>query len=220
MSSKIPPEVWGPHVWYTYHVIASGFPDNPTPEDKKNYSELYKFLARTLPCPVCTKDMVQIVNSKPPDVSSRDALFLWTYEVHNLVAAKIGKNTLPPLPIVKKWYGIAPDALQAMVPAPPQPKQQVQARPAVRPNLNPPRSVINSAAFAKAAPLTPAPQAIPSQPRYSTYRSVGITGGVGGRNPEVAAKATMGVPGPSAVYRGNTQFVPKKKGCGCGGSRR
>lgn len=226
MSSRVPPEVWGPHVWYTYHVVASGFPDHPTEEDRRHYSEFYTNMAKILPCPVCTKDMTQIVANRPPDVSSRDALFRWTYDVHNMVAAKIGKGTLPPLAVVQRWYGLAPEALVPMVPAPPQPRQPLLAsgsRPALsppKPVLSPPTPAPQMRSMALTQVQAPSLQASPDQPRGISYRSLGVTGGVGGRNPEVVARATVGTPGPTAIYRGNTQFVPKKKGCGCGGGRR
>ena len=34
-------EIWGPHLWYSMHFIALGFPNEASSIDKKNYKNFY-----------------------------------------------------------------------------------------------------------------------------------------------------------------------------------
>lgn len=88
------PSVWGKHVWYTIHFVALQFPDPPSEREQMLYFEFYKTLSKVLPCGLC-REHFKVVWSKHPlttdRLSSREALFAWTVEVHNLVNEDLGK---------------------------------------------------------------------------------------------------------------------------------
>jgi hypothetical protein len=44
MPGRIPPTTWGPFFWHTIHIIALGYPKNPTYTDKKCVKEFYESL--------------------------------------------------------------------------------------------------------------------------------------------------------------------------------
>jgi FAD-linked sulfhydryl oxidase len=100
------PQLWGPSVWFTMHLVAATYPDDPTKEDKANYATFFKSLQHVLPCYGCRKGYAAIIASEPTKLTSRvfasrQALFKWTVDVHNRVNAKLKK---PVHTDWKAWY--------------------------------------------------------------------------------------------------------------------
>lgn len=96
------PEVWGPSMWFMFHLVAATFPDKPTATDKANYMAFYKSLAHVLPCMGCRKGYAVIIANEPTKLttrvfSCRQSLFKWTVDAHNRVNAKLKK------PIQSNW---------------------------------------------------------------------------------------------------------------------
>ena len=94
--SGFAPTVWGPHMWFMFHLIAATYPDAPSATDKAKYAAFYKSLQDVLPCPGCQQGYRTIIGSEPTKLSTRtfatrDSLFKWTVDVHNRVNAKLGK---------------------------------------------------------------------------------------------------------------------------------
>lgn len=109
-STKLPPgfdpTVWGPSMWFMFHLIAATFPDAPTPTDKANYAAFYKSLQHVLPCVGCRQGYAVILTSEPTKLgprvfTSRESLFKWTVDAHNRVNAKLRK---PIQSDWKAWY--------------------------------------------------------------------------------------------------------------------
>ena len=96
MSGGFPPEVWGPSMWFMFHVVALTYPQRPTREDRQHFSSFYTGLKNVLPCEGCRKGYTSMLESGPTKLTpetfaSRDALFKWTVDVHNRVNAKLRK---------------------------------------------------------------------------------------------------------------------------------
>ena len=88
-----PPSVWGPFFWHTIHIVALGYPKNPTYTDKKCAKEFYESLAYLLPCNICRqhyKDHL-IKNPLTPFLDSRTDLIKWTVDIHNAVNKMLEK---------------------------------------------------------------------------------------------------------------------------------
>lgn len=90
------PEVWGPSMWFMFHLTAAAYPVKPTAADKAHYAAFYKSLGGVLPCMGCRKGYHAILTTDPTKptprtFASRDALFKWTVDVHNRVNAKLNK---------------------------------------------------------------------------------------------------------------------------------
>lgn len=81
------PKVWGKHFWYTIHVTALGFPDEPTDEDRATYKTFYTIFGKILPCRKCASNYEKHLKELPIDDATRnkDRLFAWTVELHNIV---------------------------------------------------------------------------------------------------------------------------------------
>ena len=90
---QFPPSVWGPFFWHTIHIIALGYPKNPTYTDKKCAKEFYESLAFLIPCPVCREHYKEHLISKPIStfLDSRTDLIKWTIDIHNKVNITTGK---------------------------------------------------------------------------------------------------------------------------------
>jgi hypothetical protein len=90
---QFPPSVWGPFFWHTIHIVALGYPKNPTYTDKKCAKEFYESLAFLLPCSVCREHYKEYLQVKPIStfLDSRTDLIKWTIQNHNNVNKMLGK---------------------------------------------------------------------------------------------------------------------------------
>ena len=90
---QFPPSVWGPFFWHTIHIVALGYPKNPTYTDKKCAKEFYEALAFLLPCSVCREHYKEYVQEKPIStfLDSRTDLIKCTIQIHNKVNKMLGK---------------------------------------------------------------------------------------------------------------------------------
>lgn len=93
MPGHISPNVWGPILWTTMHLIALGYPKEPTFSEKRAAKEFYESLTHLIPCPICKLHYQQHVIDNPltPSLDSRHDLFQWTVKIHNLVNKELGK---------------------------------------------------------------------------------------------------------------------------------
>jgi len=87
-------ETWGPHLWYSMHFIALGFPNEASSIDKKNYKNFYINLPNVIPCEECSKHLAINLNNYQIDnyLESREKLFEWTVIIHNEVNKLLGKE--------------------------------------------------------------------------------------------------------------------------------
>jgi hypothetical protein len=96
---QFPPTVWGPFFWHTIHIVALGYPKNPTYTDKKCAKDFYESLAFLLPCAICREHYKEHLAKHPITtfLDSRTDLIKWTIEVHNSVNKTLEKPewTLP-----------------------------------------------------------------------------------------------------------------------------
>jgi len=91
---KLPPSVWGPFFWHTIHLVAIGYPKQPTYTDKKCAKEFYESLAFLLPCSVCREHYKEHLSEHPltPFLDSRTDLLRWTVMIHNKVNRTLQKK--------------------------------------------------------------------------------------------------------------------------------
>lgn len=94
----ITPKVWGEDAWRFMHVVALGFPAQPTERDRSDYEGFYRSLTRVLPCAHCRKGYADIFERFPINTDDTESLFLWTVDVHNAVNRKLGHDVMDP-----KW---------------------------------------------------------------------------------------------------------------------
>lgn len=88
------PSVWGPFFWHTIHIVALGYPKNPTYTDKRCAKEFYESLVYLIPCSVCREHYREHLSKNPIStfLDSRTDLIKWTVEIHNNVNKMLGKS--------------------------------------------------------------------------------------------------------------------------------
>lgn len=90
---QFPPSVWGPFFWHTMHIVALGYPTQPSYTDKRSAKEFYEALAFLLPCSVCKEHYGKYLHQNPIStfLDSRDDLLKWTIMIHNEVNKMLKK---------------------------------------------------------------------------------------------------------------------------------
>jgi hypothetical protein len=90
---QFPPSVWGPFFWHTIHIVALGYPTNPTYTEKKCAKEFYESLVYLLPCSICREHYREHLSKNPltPFLDTRKDLLKWTIDIHNAVNKMLGK---------------------------------------------------------------------------------------------------------------------------------
>ncbi len=87
------PDIWGPHVWKSMHLIAAGYPNKPTKTDKKVYKRHFVNIGNVLPCKQCSlnfkKHLIKYDINKY--LTSKKRLMYWVYLIHNEVSKTTGK---------------------------------------------------------------------------------------------------------------------------------
>jgi len=101
----IPPEIWGPFFWHTIHIVALGFPAEPSYGHKKAAREFYESLKFLIPCPVCRDHYVKHMEKYPitPHLDRRADLFKWTVLLHNEVNKSLGKQPFTENQVIKGY---------------------------------------------------------------------------------------------------------------------
>ena len=94
-KSNINPKIWGPYFWKTFHLTAFGYPKNPNDKDKQVYKSFYKSFASILPCDKCSLEARKLNDfiDWSSILESRETLIKWTYDYHDKVNERLGKNS-------------------------------------------------------------------------------------------------------------------------------
>ena len=88
--------IFGPAGWHFMTCAAYGYPlNNPTEDQKRDYKEWYRLIAKILPCKYCRISYENFINNghtKLTDevMTNRQTLTKWLYDLHNAVNAKLG----------------------------------------------------------------------------------------------------------------------------------
>ena len=93
MPGRIPPSTWGPFFWHTMHLVALGYPNEPTYSEKRAAKEFFESFTHLIPCPTCKLHYADHLKEMPitPSLDTRKDLFKWTIDMHNLVNKDLGK---------------------------------------------------------------------------------------------------------------------------------
>ena len=88
------PKIWGKYVWTSLHIIALGYPDKPTTDDKINYKQFYTNMWKVIPCFKCSQNYQRHLTEHPIDnyLTDNMSLFKWTVTLHNIVNKELGKK--------------------------------------------------------------------------------------------------------------------------------
>ena len=93
--SRDPKFFWGPHYWFILHSAAAAY--NPKRSGaREGFKELVNSYLKILPCEECKVHLRGNLKKLPldPYLQSADQLFLWTYNLHDLVNRQLGKTSV------------------------------------------------------------------------------------------------------------------------------
>ena len=90
------PVKFGPCLWRSIHIIALGYPENPSEIDKQTYTNYYRDLWKIIPCLKCSLNYRRHWTELPiySYLDSRHHLFEWTVLLHNIVNKELGKKQI------------------------------------------------------------------------------------------------------------------------------
>lgn len=91
---QLGPNIWGPHLWKSLHMISIGYPNEPTYEQKKTYKAFYESIHLILPCPLCSdhyKEHLQKLPLTDEVMRNKKNLAHWVIDLHNIVNKSTGK---------------------------------------------------------------------------------------------------------------------------------
>jgi hypothetical protein len=90
------PDIWGRHMWFSIHFVAQDYPLEPSADDAINYKKFFENLGSVIPCYKCGVNYNRHFKEMPIDeyLGSRELLFAWTVEFHNIVNKELGKATM------------------------------------------------------------------------------------------------------------------------------
>lgn len=83
----INPKIWGKSAWIFLHAITFNYPENPTPEDIRNYKLFFDSLQFMLPCDKCKRNYAGHLTQYPLTdsiLSNKNDLIHWLIQIRNL----------------------------------------------------------------------------------------------------------------------------------------
>lgn len=88
------PYNWGKHYWYVIHLTALAYHDTPSMDEVATYKAFYENFGAILPCKKCRANYKRHLQELPISkaLSSRQELFAWTVQLHNIVNRETGKS--------------------------------------------------------------------------------------------------------------------------------
>ena len=93
---SVSPEVFGPPLWYSLHVMASNYAERPSEERRGACEAFLSSLPAMLPCRLCEQHLrtgVADAGAVAAACQTRDSLARFLCELHNGVNARSGKDT-------------------------------------------------------------------------------------------------------------------------------
>lgn len=90
------PDTWGKHLWFSIHFIALDYPENPSSMVMAEYKSFFENLWKVIPCYKCSVNYKRHLSELPISdyLDSRESLFAWTVELHNIVNKETGKPVM------------------------------------------------------------------------------------------------------------------------------
>ncbi|KIY51462.1 hypothetical protein FISHEDRAFT_37069 [Fistulina hepatica ATCC 64428] len=82
----------GRATWKLLHTMTLRYPENPTEDEKEALDSYIHLTSRLYPCGECASEFQQLLETYPPQTSSRRAASLWLCFVHNQVNARLHRQ--------------------------------------------------------------------------------------------------------------------------------
>ena len=100
---KIDLEELGRSTWTWLHSMAAKYPSNPTSEQQTGMTSLMYNFARFYPCEKCSYHVIQQMQQRPPEVTSKIAFENYLCWLHNTVNERLGKPLFQCNNLDQRW---------------------------------------------------------------------------------------------------------------------
>lgn len=91
----VPPNIWGPNLWGTLHLLC--LTGTITPNFVQEFTS-------AIPCSMCSGHFSQLVSENPlPETQDPSVLFEWSVLLHNKVNEKLGKPIISVDQAMRHW---------------------------------------------------------------------------------------------------------------------
>jgi len=108
----IDPDIFGPFLWASIHLICLGAPDKLNGTQQEMYKAFFQNLPNIIPCESCGENMKKNLNRLPLENSvalmGSKELFKWSIDLHNLVNKELGKPEIKYEDALKIWKSQKP----------------------------------------------------------------------------------------------------------------
>lgn len=86
--------IWGPHVWNFLHIFCEKVNSNKFYKKKEDIFDIIQNICENLPCPECSSDAKNLLNSYPliSNVKNKEDLKMYIYHFHNKINEKLIKE--------------------------------------------------------------------------------------------------------------------------------
>jgi hypothetical protein len=98
---KISAALWGPGMWDHLIIYAFMYPDSPTLTQQQRATTFYTNLC--IPCSECQNNYDALIQTNPPQCSSRQTLIDWIYQIHSADRANRNAENIPFTDFVKHF---------------------------------------------------------------------------------------------------------------------
>ena len=88
---------WGPRAWKLLHCVTYNYPENPSIQQKQNYSYFFNYIVPSvLPCPKCQKHFLASLRNYPINnhLQNKRSLTIWLINTHNNVNIRNKKKNI------------------------------------------------------------------------------------------------------------------------------
>lgn len=102
------PNIWGPPLWFSLHLITLNYPNNPRNIDKHNFKNFFESLINVIPCNYCKHNFKIHMKKLPIDnaLNNKNTLVKWLFNIHNLTNKHLNKNIFTYQQFISKYRTI------------------------------------------------------------------------------------------------------------------
>ena len=99
------PNIWGPQLWFSLHIITLNYPNNPSDVEKNNFKNFFESLIYVIPCNYCRHNFKIHMNKLPIEhaLNNKNSLVKWLFNIHNLTNQHLNKKIFTYQEFISKY---------------------------------------------------------------------------------------------------------------------
>lgn len=105
----VDPTIWGLKMWTMIHLICLQAPETIDTNVRNAFYTFFTMMPYVLPCDKCREHWLEHVREQPLEqmLDTREQLFRWSVNMHNLVNKSLGKPEISYDSALKHWTSIS-----------------------------------------------------------------------------------------------------------------